>query len=510
MLLIGEAPEVTAAVAAGLTELGHRIKQIVSGESARRLQADRYEVDLSSLESLRQLHHLLSESEGVLVGGAINFLGLRSPSRADAEASFECAAWTFNLVKEFVGDWQSSARQGGGWFINLTSLGGRFGLDGDAVSTVSAAGTLGIAKTLSREHPNLRIKNIDIDPQLSSDLLAARLIQEVIAEDDLLEVGLTRQGRWRPALRETECARPQRKQGMTSLPRDAVILLTGGACGITGAVARALAVQGHPRLILVGRSPLPEPESLRTSRLDKVGLRNRLIEDARSRGESIVPAEMERSLQLTLKDREIRATIEACRAAGSEVEYHSLDVRDTERFGRLIDDLYERFGRIDGVVHGAGIIADKRIVDKSLDSFAQVFRTKVDAAWTLADKLRFESLSFLAFFGSVSGRLGNAGQVDYSAANEMLNKLADQLHHRWRGRIVCLNWGPWAGGMVSDDLRQRYAAAGVGLISLEDGAAAFLSEIGHTDRAGAEVVLMAGETPFSHAARRNAYLAGAC
>ena len=74
----------------------------------------------------------------------------------------------------------------------------------------------------------------------------------------------------------------------------------------------------------------------------------------------------------------------------------------------------------------------------------------------LARKLRPESLKFLVFFSSVSGRFGNIGQADYSAANEYLNKLAQHLDRSWPGRVVAINWGPWDAGMVSDQLREMY------------------------------------------------------
>jgi NAD(P)-dependent dehydrogenase (short-subunit alcohol dehydrogenase family) len=396
------------------------------------------------------------------------------------------AAWTFNLVREFVGDLQAAVRSGSGWFINVTGLGGQFGLGGEEIPAVTAAGILGIAKTLQREYPRVRVKNIDVDPRMPGDVLATRLIQELAAADDLVEVGLTRHGRRRPALQESAVLPPA---GPVALDRDAVILVTGGAYGVTADITRGLASALRPRLILVGRSPLPGSEAASTCGLDRVALRQRFIEEARGRGDPLVPAEIERSIGRVLKDRQIRANLDAAAAVGARVEYHSLDVRNAQYFERLIDSLYERFGRIDGVVHGAGVIEDRRIVDKTPESFARVFGTKVDSAWTLARQLRPETLKFLAFFGSMSGRFGNAGQVDYSAANEVLNKLADSLNRRWPGRVVCINWGPWNGGMVSDELRRLYAAAGLRLIGVEEGVAAFLAEIRRTDRMSAEVVI---------------------
>jgi len=486
--VIGEISEVTGAVVAALTSEGYRVRQALPGQAVRQLQADRYEADLSSPQQLQELHRLVVGSDGVVVDILISFLGLYQTfnllNGKTEEVSMTIAQWTLHLVKEFAEELRSSAAAGGGWFVNLTSLDGQFGLKGGPVS-VASAGTLGISKTLQREYPRLHVKSIDIEADISPDMLAARLLQELTVEDDLLEVGLTRQGRWRLVLKQEPVTR-----NLPPLPLDAesVVLLTGGASGVTAEVAKVLAARARPRLILVGRSTWQELETPRTSALDQAALRKLFVEDARRYRAPVLPVEIEQRVNRILKDREIRGNIDACIAAGATIEYHSLDVRDAQQLGGLIDDLYERFGRIDGVVHGAGILADKRIQDKTAASFANVFRTKVDSALTLAEKLRPDRLKFLVFFGSVSGRFGNAGQVDYSAANEVLNKLADHLASCWTARVVCINWGPWDAGMVSDDLRRLYASRGIELIAVPDGVQAFLDELRVPSR-GAEVVI---------------------
>lgn len=489
--------DVTSAVAAALTAEGCQVRVIAPGAAARRRQGECYEADLSSAESLRSLHQMIVGAESCRVAGIINMIGLESGFRSsgldDSEKSLRAAAWTFQIIKEFVEDLQSSAGENGGWFFNVTALDGHFGLGEKTMTSVDAAGTLGVAKTLRREYPRLHVKNIDVEPNMPADMLAGRLIEELSREEDSLEVGLTRKGRWRPSLQEETL--PHELPPLP-LDRESVVLMTGGACGITAEIARKLAAEAKPRLILVGRSPLPAAETPQMRGFDRTALRKLLLDETRARGIPVVPAEIDSAVNRVLKDREMRVTLEACTTAGATVEYHALDVRDSEAFGGLIDSLYERFGRLDGVIHGAGIIEDRRIPQKTLDSFAAVFRTKVDSALTLARKLRLEGLKFLAFFGSVSGRFGNAGQVDYSAGNEMLNKLADALHRRWPGRVVCVNWGPWQGGMVSEELRRLYTAAGAELIPIEEGVAAFLAEIRRTDRRGAEVVLACGVERF--------------
>ncbi len=489
--MIGEVPDITAALVAALTTEGYRVRSIRPGKRNLRDAGNTYVADLSSPEAVRELHQRLSEGENNRVGGILNCLGLGSQlgTSAGEDVEVSVAEWTFNIVKEFVDELRVSAHAGGGWFLNLTALGGQFGLGEEIVPSLAGAGALGITKTLRREQPRLHVKNIDVDPHLPADMLAAQIIQELDVDDDRMEVGLTGHGRWRPALTPAPIADASTR---LSLEKEAVILVTGGACGITAEVARSFAAHFEPRLIVMGRSPRPEPESSRTCGLDRASLRQFFLEETRARGERIVPAAIERSVNQLLKDRQLRANLDSFAATGAAVEYHALDVRDTERFGQLIDDLYERFGRIDGVIHGAGIIEDKRIADKTHSSFAKVFRTKVQSALTLVRKLRPETLRFLVFFGSVSGRFGNVGQVDYSAANEVLNKLADRLHRTWPARVVCINWGPWDGGMVSDDLRRVYSAAGVELIAVEEGVASFLAEIDRTDRPNGEVVIARG------------------
>src|SRR6185295_10579490 len=166
----------------------------------------------------------------------------------------------------------------------------------------------------------------------------------------------------------------------------------------------------------------------------------------------------------------VRDNLAALRKLGATVRYYPVDVRDADAFGGLIDEIYRSFGRLDGVIHGAGVIEDKLIADKTPESFERVFDTKVDSALVLSRKLRPDALKFMVFFSSVAGRFGNRGQGDYAAANEVLNKLAICLDRAWSARVVAINWGPWdTPGMVSPELRKQFAKRGVELIPTSTG-----------------------------------------
>lgn len=277
-----------------------------------------------------------------------------------------------------------------------------------------------------------------------------------------------------------------------ALDSSSVVLITGGARGITALAARRLAELYRPTLVLAGRSPLPPPdEAAETAEIiNPKELKAALMNQMRGRGETVTPALVERAYARLMGEREIRGNLTALRRLGARVSYYSVDVRDAEVFGSFIDDLYSSFGRLDGVIHGAGVIEDKLLQDKTPESFDRVFDTKADSAFVLSRKLRPESLKFLVFFSSVSGRFGNRGQGDYAAANEILNKIAVCLDRAWPSRVVAMNWGPWdMEGMVSAEVRKQFAERGVEMISPEVGLRRLEEELKYGRRGEAEVVI---------------------
>lgn len=487
---MGEAPGLSSAIEAALSSNEFRVRQILPGTRNRSLGNHRYEVDLSSPEAVRAWHTSVA-GEATVVGAVFNFLGLDErfarPGCHTQASPLELAGGLFNLFKELESDLRTSAKRDGGWAFNFTSLGGKFGIGSSAPLAVAQAPTIGMFKTLKREWPELFVKTVDLDLTADSNLLFSQLVDELTADDGVVEIGLDGTHRWQIVLSNGAADEPL---GPLPLDSSSVVLITGGAYGVTADVAKAIARQARPRLVLVGRSPLPEAEPEETRVLEDVtALRRHLIGAMRSQSAHVLPAEIERAMARILKNRQIRANLAAMEEAGATVEYHSVDARHTEQFGALLDDLYARLGRIDGVIHGAGVIEDTFISRKTPQSFAKVFSTKVDAALVLAHKLRAEHLRFLVFFSSVAGRFGNMGQIDYSAANEYLNKLADHLDRQWPGRVVSVNWGPWDAGMISEELRRLYRARGVELIPVAEGARMLIDELRRGKSAPAEVVV---------------------
>lgn len=382
--------------------------------------------------------------------------------------------------------------------VAASFLGGYLGRNGHCEPGLATGGSsLGLLKTLVKELPEVWAKAIDFDESLSPQEMAQVMIKELMLPGGRIEVGYPQGTRtiFKTVSAPLDCSKQDTSFNLQP-SKDWVVLITGGARGITAEIASELVVPGMT-LILVGRSPEPLEESPLTAGItDIAGLRNVLLEQARTQGLSMTPVQMERQVQGVLRDRAIRLNLEQLRQAGAKVEYLAIDVRNEAAFGSLIDGIYSRHGRLDAVIHGAGVIEDKLIADKTATSFDTVFDTKVDSTFILTRHLRSDSLKLVVLFSSVAGRYGNRGQSDYASANEVMNRLAWQMDQQWPNtRVVAINWGPWDSlGMASDAVKQKFKEQGIIPISLAVGRQFFTEELRYGRKGETEII--AGEAPW--------------
>ncbi|WP_238435872.1 SDR family NAD(P)-dependent oxidoreductase, partial [Frankia sp. AgB1.9] len=493
-------------------------------------------------------------------GAAVRLLDAGAPDLADQVASGVAAdglLWVaaldagtgsaaelpgaFGALKAAVLGPRAAGGGGGTRRLVLASgLGGDFGRHAAAgvdPGPAAGAGFAGLARTLAHELPDVAVRVVDVDPKDAPRRIAESLLTEMLASDAPLVVG-HRDG-IRAALRvvPVELAAPETAGLETAgLGPDSVVLLTGGARGITALLAMEIARRSGAHVELVGRTPPPAaPEDPATAgALDAPALRRALIATGMRK-----PAEIEARLARLLAEREVRATLAELDRVAAGVRYHAVDVRDAAAVRAVVADVYARHGRLDGVVHGAGVLEDRLVRDKTPESFARVYSTKVDGARALLGALRRDRCvretgsaapggpdlggpGFVVLFGSVAGVFGNRGQVDYAAANDTLDALAHAHAGVFRtyrqtalpgsaepagapGRVVSVDWGPWraeGGGMVSAELEREYARRGIGLIEPAEGVAALLHELSSPHASGtqgpAQVVYLCGEADALH------------
>src|SRR6185312_9605282 len=145
--------------------------------------------------------------------------------------------------------------------------------------------------------------------------------------------------------------------------------------------------------------------------------------------------------------------LEALRGTGAVVEYETVDVSDAEQVKRCVEGVLARHGRLDGVVHGAGVIRDSFLIHKTADELRAVLAAKVAGTINLDEATQGLPLDFFLTFSSVAAVLGNVGQGDYALANAFMDRYAEyraqlQAAGQRSGRSVSINWPLWSeGGM---------------------------------------------------------------
>ncbi len=405
--------------------------------------------------------------------------------------------------------------QPGSVVVTASALGGAFGFDGTQPANPAAGGAPGLLKAVAIEWPGVHCRAVDLDPEMTSDERVEALLQEATLRQGPIEVGRQRDARLELLAQPRAFA--ENAPPLRQISKGDVVLVTGGARGITAKVVLHLAGQVAARFVLMGSAALPEaaePADI-AGLTEAPAVKAALIARAKAAGAAVRPAEIERQWREIQKIREIRATIDAIRALGAEADYIACDVRDAEAFAAAIAGVRARYGRLDGVLQGAGVIEDKLLADKTPESFERVIRTKTDSAETLARVLGLmpgsaglpgEKPRFVIFFTSVAGRFGNRGQGDYGAANETVSKLARWLQAQPEAkgtRICAISWGPWdtgAGGMVSPEIKAQFDALGIVPIPPERGVAALAAEVQFGAADEPEVVW--GEGPWARDAER--------
>ena len=214
-----------------------------------------------------------------------------------------------------------------------------------------------------------------------------------------------------------------------------VYLVTGGLGGIGLEVMEHLARHAKARLVSVGRSPMPQESAW-----------DRWLQEHGEEDEHIAP-----------KIGKVRAL----QALGAEVMLATADVTDREAMTHVVAEAARRFGRINGVFHCAGVLKDQLIALRAPETESAVLSVKAKGALVLQSLFVDGDLDFLIHFSSVSSILGLPGQVDYTAANAVLDALAKARTARGsQTRTVSINWNAWKEvGMLATLVRERSGPA---------------------------------------------------
>ena len=161
---------------------------------------------------------------------------------------------------------------------------------------------------------------------------------------------------------------------------------------------------------------------------------------------------------------------------GIGADYVAADIADAQAAQAVVDGIRTRHGRLDGVIHAAGILDDGLLTTKTAAGLAAVLAPKVAGAVNLDRAIGDSALDFFVLFASIAAVMGSAGQTDYAAANGFLEGFAAGREVRRRaglahGNTVAIAWPLWAeGGMRLDAQGEAMMTRTTGLVSLPSSA----------------------------------------
>ena len=371
------------------------------------------------------LETLLRERERPTALGAIVWIlpetGARSLARSSATfAQLAGHATTlFRLARWALGKPASRATQLR-WLV----------LRPDDTPTQTRAADAGAAffKSLRLEYPGLLPKWI----RLPSSWPARRWGQMVVAElgHGGARVGYAYDVRGR---RMAEAALPLETKGRPlALDRNDVVLVTGGARGVTRELALTLARETGAQLALVGTSPAGDPEVQRSCR--------------------------------------------GFETAGARVRYFACDVTEGDAVRELCRVVKQELGPVTALLHGAGITRPALFEEMSLDAYLRCIEVKAAGLDNLLAARPPETLKAVHVLSSVLGYTGMARQVDYTFANAWLDGALAELHATHPSlHVLALAYSLWQdiGLGAKLGVAEVLGAMGVTAIDVPDGIAAY-------------------------------------
>nr|AEU11005.1 NpnA [Nostoc sp. 152] len=284
---------------------------------------------------------------------------------------------------------------------------------------------VGLLKVIDQEIPGLTSRHLDLsvdEPAVN----AGQILQEISVLPCESEVAYRQGQRWIPRLEKVDFS-PQSKPDF-AFKSGGMYLISGGLGGVGVEIAKYLLKHYKARLLLVGRTHLPEKSDLHT--------------DAEK--SSVVAQKI--------------AVYEELEQLGGKIIYEAVDVCDLPRLQQIVEQAQSRWGcELDGVLHLAGTYQERSLLEENHQSWSTAIRAKVSGAWVLNQLLKDYPQAAMISFSSVSRCLGGATVGTYVAANQFLESFAH--YQRSQGlKSYCFSWSLWdAIGISQDQQRSKLA-----------------------------------------------------
>ncbi len=435
---------IAAAVVRGLRDSGRRVVEVRLGASYA--EADgAFTIDVASGEDYRRLLTELARTErtpaDVVHLWCVTFERCR-PSDRDARKIQEHGLHSLLRLTRALARSRVSAR------IHVVTDGVCEVL-GDEALCPEKATVLGPCRVAGLEHPNLSWRHVDLagdaEESGATESVGA-LVREVLSPAIEPVVAFRRGRRWVSTLAPVPLGENRGTFPRRLRPRGRYLVI-GGLGGIGRVLGEELARSVEARLVLVGRTPLPE-RARWEAHLSEHG------------GDHPV-------------SRRIRA-VEAIEAAGAEVMLVRADICDGARMEAVVAAAIERFGGLDGVVHlAAAASGGGRIEDTQPADVERELAPKMVGARVLERLFAAAELDFVLLASSIITSWALPGWAAYCAANQYLDVFAQRFAADTGIPTVALAWPRWRETGLAADLARQRGLSDLEGISNEEGVEIF-------------------------------------
>lgn len=264
--------------------------------------------------------------------------------------------------------------------------GGRFGRTPESAD-LSIAGCTALAAGLHHEFPRQRVCVVDIPSCWKSRQAADTVLAEISAEEGFSAAGYDDQGhRW---LWQPEYSRPSDYRSRPiQYTADDVILVTGGAKGITAECALEAARAAGAQLALIGTASAAQSE-------------------------------------------EIQANLSRMSDAGIRAHYYCCDITNAGAVMDTIAKIRQEQGAVKTVIHGAGLNRPRPAANVSVKEAVSEISPKVLGFLNLWAALKDAPPKLVMGLSSIIGITGMPGNAWYGFANEALDIVFQAVEARY-------------------------------------------------------------------------------
>jgi acyl transferase domain-containing protein/NAD(P)-dependent dehydrogenase (short-subunit alcohol dehydrogenase family) len=309
----------------------------------------------------------------------------------------------------------------------------------------------GFVKSLARELPAAVCRSLNVD-EVDFRQGMTRLDAELSYRDKAVEVCYRDGNRYAIELARVE--RPS--QGDTPLLNsDSVVLATGGGRGVTAVLAEELLTRFGCTVVALGRTdPATAPSAiLRMNATQLAAYEQEFYKTELAKGGGVKITELKNRFRSYQAAQEVNEQVKSLSALPGRFEYISGDITDREITTAIVESVFKKYGRLDMVLHGAGIQISKALTRKTVGDFHSVVASKIASLqhiYSACEKSRAGRPVHYHLLTSAFSYMGNDGQPDYGAVNESLNRLSDVMSRAPESRAThsqwcSVAWLGWAG-----------------------------------------------------------------